>query len=111
MAESGDLCATSDKNGWTVWSVHGRFDRMTAQGIGEQADRMFKAAQKFAIDMGDLEYLSSAGIRVLLKLTKQAKTEGKEFALASPTGMVKDVLSESRIDMFVAIYTSTDELP
>ena len=111
MAEETIAFQTSEKNGWTLWAVKGRLDRLTAQEAGEKADNIFSAAQKLAVDMSGLEYLSSAGIRVLLKLTKQAKAEGKEFALVAPAGMVKVVLAESRMDMFVTIYESADELP
>ena len=111
MAEEMIVFQTSKKNGWTLWAVRGRLDRMTAQEAGEKADQVFSAAQKFAVDMSGLEYLSSAGIRILLRLTKQASAEGKEFALVGATGMVKVVLAESRMDMFANIYASADELP
>ena len=111
MAEETIAFQTSEQNGWTLLSVRGRLDRLTAQEAGEQADRVFSATQKFAVDMSGLEYLSSAGIRILLRLTKQATAEGKEFALVGAAGMVKVVLAESRMDMFVKIYASADELP
>ena len=102
---------TSEKNGWTLLCVEGRLDRLTAQDAGEKADKVLAETQKLAVDMSGLEYLSSAGIRVLLRLTKQAQAEGKAFALVAPSGMVKVVLAESRMDMFATIYTSADELP
>ena len=102
---------TSEKNGWTLLCVEGRLDRLKAQDAGEKADKVFAATQKLAVDMSGLEYLSSAGIRVLLRLTKQAQAEGKAFALVAPSGMVKVVLAESRMDMFATIYASADELP
>lgn len=102
---------TSEKNGWTLLCVEGRLDRLTAQDAGEKADKVFAVTQKLAVDMSGLEYLSSAGIRVLLRLTKQAQAEGKAFALVAPSGMVKVVLAESRMDMFATIYASADELP
>ena len=102
---------TSEKNGWTLLCVEWRLDRLTAQDAGEKADKVFAATQKLAVDMSGLEYLSSAGIRVLLRLTKQAQAEGKAFALVAPSGMVKVVLAESRMDMFATIYASADELP
>ena len=80
-------------------------------GHGAQADAVFATTKKLAVDMSGLDYLSSAGIRVLLHLTKTAKAEGKEFALVAPAGMIKVVLAESRMDMFVSIYASADELP
>ena len=111
MDENTLAFQTSEKNGWTIWSVRGRLDRMTAQAAGDEADKVFAAAQKFAVEMSGLEYLSSAGIRVLLRLTKRAQAEGKGFALVAPTGMVSSVLNESRMDMFAKIFSSEDELP
>lgn len=111
MAEETIAFQTSEKNGWTLWAVKGRLDRLTAQEAGTQADQVLAATQKLAVDMSELVYLSSAGIRVLLRLTKQAKAGGKDLALVAPTGMVRAVLTESRMDMFAAIYASADELP
>lgn len=46
-------------------------------------------ATQIVVDLSRLEYVSSAGLRVLLRLAKQAKKEGKDFALvAAPQGMV-----------------------
>ncbi len=111
MEENKIELQTGEKNGWTLWRVKGRLDRLTAQDAGEKADKVFAATQKFAVDMSELDYLSSAGIRVLLRLTKQAQAQGKDFALVGATGVVKVVLAESRMDMFATIYDSADELP
>ena len=102
---------TGEKNGWTIWSIIGRLDRITAPEAGAEADKIFAASRKLAIDLYALDYLSSAGIRVLLRLAKAAKPEGKAFALFAPGGMVKSVLVDSRMEMFVNIYESADELP
>ena len=111
MAEETIAFQTGERRGWTLFGIQGRLDRLTSQEAGEKADEVFKATRKLAVDMSGLEYLSSAGIRVLLRLAKQAKAEGKEFALVAPKSMVKTVLIESRMDMFVTIYESEDELP
>ena len=101
----------TEKNGWTIWSVSGRLDRLTSVKAGEEADKVFATAEKFAVEMSGLEYLSSAGIRILLSLTKKAKAEGKDFALVGAACMVKAVLVETRMDMFAKIFGSAEELP
>ncbi len=111
MAETFVDSSSSGKNGWILWCIKGRLDRITAPTASENADKVYASAQKLAVDMTALEYLSSAGIRVLLRLTKQAKSDGKEFALVGPTGMVQVVLAESRMDLFATIYESAEELP
>ena len=77
---------TAGANGWTVWSVNGRIDMVT------------------------MDYLSSAGLRVLLRLNKLAKKSGKEFTLCGPSGIVKSVLEDSGMDALFTIYASLNEL-
>ena len=98
-------------NGWAVWKLVGALDSDTADTAYEMGQSLIQENENIAIDMTEMDYLSSAGIRILLRLTKQASAEGKEFALVGATGMVKVVLAESRMDMFVTIYESADELP
>ena len=76
MAEEAIAFQTGERSGWTLLGIQGRLDRLTSQEAGEKADEVFKATRKLAVDMSGLEYLSSAGIRVLLRLAKQAKAEG-----------------------------------
>lgn len=57
-----------------------------------------------------MDYLSSAGLRVLLRLNKLAKKSGKEFTLCGPSGIVKSVLEDSGMDALFTIYASLNEL-
>ena len=43
MAEETIAFQTSEKNGWILWAVKGRLDRLTAQEAGEKADNIFSA--------------------------------------------------------------------
>ncbi|MCR5175510.1 MAG: STAS domain-containing protein [Anaerovibrio sp.] len=96
--------------GWNVWSIKGQLDRCTSAEAIENGEQTLAGSKKIAVDLSELEYLSSAGIRVLLRLAKKADAEGREFALISPEGMVKEVLEMSRLDMLVTIYKSIDDL-
>ena len=35
----------TEKNGWTIWSVSGRLDRLTSVKVGEEADKVFATAE------------------------------------------------------------------
>ena len=102
--------ATREMNDWTIWSVTGRIDTTTATGAGDTGEKILSNAKKVALDLSKVAYLSSAGLRVLLRLAKKAKSSGKEFALCAASGMVKDVLEESGMDMLVTIHDSLDTL-
>ena len=101
---------TAGANGWTVWSVNGRIDMVTAEKAYATGEDIVNRNEKTVLDMSGMDYLSSAGLRVLLRLNKLAKKSGKEFTLCGPSGIVKSVLEDSGMDALFTIYTSLEEL-
>ena len=61
--------------------------------------------------MSATDYISSAGLRVLLRLSKKAGRAKKTFAIFGATSMIKDVFAASGMDMLVTIYNSKNDLP
>ena len=94
---------TAGANGWTVWSVNGRIDMVTAE-------KAYATGEDIVNRNEGMDYLSSAGLRVLLRLNKLAKKSGKEFTLCGPSGIVKSVLEDSGMDALFTIYASLNEL-
>ena len=101
---------TAGTNGWTVWSVNGRIDMVTAEKAYATGEDIVNRNEKTVLDMSGMDYLSSAGLRVLLRLNKLAKKSGKEFTLCGPSGIVKSVLEDSGMDALFTIYASLNEL-
>jgi anti-anti-sigma factor len=101
---------TAGANGWTVWSVNGRIDMVTAEKAYATGEGIVNRNEKTVLDMSGMDYLSSAGLRVLLRLNKLAKKSGKEFTLCGPSGIVKSVLEDSGMDALFTIYASLNEL-
>ena len=100
---------SSGTDGWTIWSVSGRIDMVTADTAYATGEDIVLRNTKTVLDMTDMEYLSSAGLRVLLRLNKLAKKNGKVFTLAGPSGIVKSVLEDSGMDALFTIYASLEE--
>ena len=46
------------------------------------------------LDADELTYISSAGLRILLRLAKKAKADGKAYSICGATGFVKEVLEQ-----------------
>ena len=101
---------TAGANGWTVWSVNGRIDMVTAEKAYATGEDIVNRNEKTVLDMSGMDYLSSAGLRVLLRLNKLAKKSGKEFTLCGPSGIVISVLEDSGMDALFTIYASLNEL-
>ena len=98
------------ENGWTVWSVEGRIDIATADGVYEKGSEILGRAEKLVLDMSAVSYLSSAGIRIIVRLFKSAKKQGKEFTVAGAVGMVKTVLEDSNLDTVLKMRGSLADL-
>lgn len=99
-----------EERGWTIWALSGSLDINTSPQAEAEGQKVYEAAGKLAIDLSGLDYLSSAGLRVLLRFGKRAKKEGKGFALVGAVGMVATVLKESKMNMLVTTVGSMEEL-
>ncbi|ORT99733.1 hypothetical protein D081_1617 [Anaerovibrio sp. JC8] len=102
--------STNEMNGWHILSLSGSLDRMTSEETGKRGEELQQDIEKIAMDLSGLEYISSAGIRVLLKLAKKAKADGKKYAICGATGFVKEVLEDANMDVLVDMFDSTDQL-
>lgn len=99
------------KIGRSSLSIIGRIDVATSASVEETATAFLSSAEKIAVDLSATNYISSAGLRVLLRLSKKAKRAKKTFVIFGANGMIKDVFAASGMDMLVTIYNSKDDLP
>ncbi|MGE3772313.1 MAG: STAS domain-containing protein [Gammaproteobacteria bacterium] len=60
-------------------------------------------------DLSELEYISSAGLRVLMIAAKTAKPRGGRIAVAAPQPMVAEVLDISRFNLVFPVHASLDD--
>ncbi len=110
MAKEFSQTQLEGPNGWKVWKVVGRIDTQTADTAYETGEAVVNANDKTVLDMSEMDYLSSAGLRVLLRLNKLAMKSGKSFTVAGPAGMVRTVLEDSGMDVLLKLKGSLDEL-
>lgn len=57
-------------------SAAGRLDTSTAPELDKVVEESIQSAQELVMDLKDLEYISSAGLRVLLKAQKVMRDKG-----------------------------------
>ena len=86
------------------------FSKDMADAAYAMGEEIVLRSPKTVLDMADMEYLSSAGLRVLLRLNKLAKKNNRQFALAGPSGIVKTVLEDSGMDALFTVWASPDEV-
>jgi len=93
-----------------IFKLDGRLDSNTSPAFEEKvADAIAKGAKQMVIDFEGLEYLSSAGLRVILKTTKDLKRLEGKLVLCSMADYVKEVFEISGFDSFLPITASRDD--
>ncbi|MBN2125467.1 MAG: STAS domain-containing protein [Deltaproteobacteria bacterium] len=97
------------ENSATVVSVKGRIDAVSAPEFEKALEDLISRGEKLlVIDFGELDYISSAGLRTILATTKKLKgMEGKLF-LASLKEVVKEVFDISGFSSIIPIHGSVE---
>ncbi len=85
----------------------GRLDTATAPAAEETLLPLIGKNAVIA-DLAEVAYVSSAGLRVLLKAAKQAREAGAKFALCGLRQPVLEVFEISGFDRVMQIFPSRD---
>lgn len=81
--------------------VSGRLDTQTAPELERELDASISGIKELTFDMTDLEYVSSAGLRVILKAQKTMNTQGS----MKLTGVNDSIMEVFEITGFLDILT------
>jgi len=93
-----------------VVSLKGRMDAVTAPELEKKVGGLInEGANCFIINLGDLVYMSSAGLRVILVLAKKLKPGNGKLLISDLTGVVKEVFDVSGFATILQIYETEDE--
>jgi anti-anti-sigma factor len=88
--------------------VVGRVDASTYQELELRLrDYIESDRVHLVLELDETEYLSSAGLRVLISAQKALKPRGGRLAIAQPSARVKDVLDLAGLEPLFPIYDST----
>lgn len=97
-------------NDIAVISLSGRLNVTTTAELEQVFTKLLEEKQtKVLVECRELEYISSAGLRVLLTAEKQFKKISGEIALAGLSQNVKQVFEISGFTSIFPIYTTRDE--
>lgn len=93
-----------------ILEVEGRLDSNTAPEFEETLfDAIRNGARKTIIDCESLGYISSAGLRVILKAAKELKRSDGRLVLCALQDYVREVFEISGFDSFLNIVPSVDD--
>ncbi len=95
---------------YSVFKLNGRLDSNTAMGFEQKLfECMENGTQRMILDFQELDYISSAGLRVILKATKNLKSAEGKLVLCAMQDYVKEVFEISGFDSFLPIEATLDD--
>jgi anti-anti-sigma factor len=102
-AEGGIMQIDATKEGnVVVMSLKGRLDAVASSEFETRlSDWISKGDNNFLLNFGDLEYISSAGLRIILATSKKLKERKGKIFLTGLHGPVEEVF---KISGFMSIF-------
>ncbi|OIP95160.1 MAG: anti-anti-sigma factor [Syntrophobacteraceae bacterium CG2_30_61_12] len=98
------------QDGITILALQGRLDATTANDFEQQLLVMIhQGSIRLVLDFEQLDYISSAGLRVLLKAVKELKRCDGRLFLCAVKDYVREVFDLSGFVSFLPIHGSLEE--
>jgi len=93
----------------TILAISGRVDSATAKTMDAELTKLIPTDKKIVLDLKDIEFISSAGVRAIVKALKTAKKSRGGLKLASIPGHINEVLQMLGMMELMEAYPSADE--
>jgi anti-sigma B factor antagonist len=100
---------TSEENGIGVARLEGSLDGKTAPEVREQLRPFLAANSKLIIDLTKVDYLSSAGLRLLLLLYRELSARKGSLVLVGVSDEIRMVMSHTGFLSFFTLAGSEAE--
>jgi anti-anti-sigma factor len=106
------LTVTSRANaGVTFVKMQGSLSATTAeQALQEMTKIVDAGAKKVVVNLADVDYISSGGIRVLILSSKQLNNVQGQMKIAAAKGMVKEALEAGGFNLLSRVYGEKNQL-
>lgn len=89
----------------TLVEVSGRIDSMNANELGEAlSDAIAENNVHLVLDLSQVEYMSSAGLREMVAAFKSARRAAGDLRIAQPSERVREVLEMAGLDAIFQIF-------
>ena len=97
------------ENDVTVIHVAGDLDTQTSERAFDEMTRMTTGSGKVLLDLEKLDFLSSAGLRALLRIAKQIRRSDGTLKLCNASGFVKEVIEISGFGKILELYDADSD--
>src|SRR5512135_2081184 len=103
-----EILKRKEKNALVI-SLKGRMDAVTTPVVEKDLTELMAGGERFLVlDLGDLDYISSVGLRAILVVTKRLREKQGRLVLASLKSVVREVFEISGFSSIIPIFESVD---
>jgi anti-sigma B factor antagonist len=104
VEEIGDVTVVNFK-------VKSILDQRTIQLIGKELDRLVDThvTPKMLLNFGNVEFLSTAALGILIALHKRVRSAGRRLLLGNLDSEIREVFEITRLNTFFEIVPAPDE--
>lgn len=92
-----------------VVTAGGRFDSETSPNLDAELTKVLAEKSKLVLDLNGVEYLSSAGLRAIVKALQAAQAAGGGVKLANASEPVETILRTVGMMEMLKMYPSVSE--
>ena len=103
------LIQIETKGSVVVVTVSGRVDSETAPMLDTELTKAVGGSSKLVLDLKGVEYMSSAGIRAVVKASQAAESKGGAVKMASAPELVTSIFYTVGIVDKIKSYATVDE--
>ena len=104
-----DITVTEEGN-VKVISIDGDLDTNTSPDAQAAFSSLLEqGASKVLVDLGKMNYISSAGLRVMLFVAKQLGTSGGELRICCLNDMAREVFDISGFSSILSVFASKEQ--
>ena len=91
-----------------VFAPTGRIDGTNAPAVEKDILAQLGDHKSLVVDLAAIDYISSAGLRVLLVAAKAARQRGGSLLLVAPKPAIVEILKISGFDKILPIHPTMD---
>ena len=99
-----------DRGGVTVLQLKGQLDAHTFPSLQRELEELVAAEDaQVVLDCADLDYISSAGLGVLKKMTREFRGLDGDLRLAALTPKINSVVTLLGFDQVLRVFPDSDQ--
>jgi anti-anti-sigma factor len=112
MSTTGFAAGVRPAAGRTVIDLHGQIDGSAKDDLGAVYEEAAQGgAEAILLNFGDVEYINSTGIALIVGLLGRARAEGRNLAACGLSDHYREIFEITRLSDFISIYADEASAP